>query len=129
MISPVVTVLLLFFLGSTGLFLFRHNVIVVLMGLELMLFAANLLLIFSSVQLDDLIGQLFGLLVLAVAAAESAIGLAILVVYYRLRGSISLDYISALKGLFKNGAFSFATSSLGSVFVSFLWPLARLLGS
>jgi len=99
-LSPLPPLLLLFFLGTSGLFLFRHNIIVVLMGIELMLLAVNLLLVFFSVQLDDLLGQLFALFILTVAAAESAIGLAILVVYYRLRGIIAIDYISALKGLF-----------------------------
>lgn len=98
-LSPIPPLLLLFFLGTSGLFLFRNNIIVVLMGIELMLLAVNLLLVFFSVQLDDLLGQLFALFVLTVAAAESAIGLAILVVYYRLRGIIAIDYISALKGL------------------------------
>jgi NADH-quinone oxidoreductase subunit K len=92
------SLLLLFFLGTSSLFLFRNNIIVVLMGIELMLLAVNLLLVVFSVLVDDLQGQLFALFVLTVAAAESAIGLAILVVYYRLRGIIAIDYISALKG-------------------------------
>lgn len=92
------SLLLLFFLGTSSLFLFRNNIIVVLMGIELMLLAVNLLLVFFSVLVDDLQGQLFALFILTVAAAESAIGLAILVVYYRLRGVIAIDYISALKG-------------------------------
>jgi NADH-quinone oxidoreductase subunit K len=90
--------LLLFFLGTSSLFLFRNNIIVVLMGIELMLLAVNLLLVSFSMLLDDLQGQLFALFILTVAAAESAIGLAILVVYYRLRGIIAIDYISSLKG-------------------------------
>lgn len=90
--------LLLFFLGTSSFFLFRNNIIVVLMGVELMLLAVNLLLVSFSVGLDDLQGQLFALFILTVAAAESAIGLAILVVYYRLRGIIAVDYISSLKG-------------------------------
>jgi len=90
--------LLLFFLGSSGMFLFRNNIIVVLMGIELMLFSVNLLLVLFSFSLDDLIGQLFALFVLTAAAAESALGLALLVVYYRIRGIVSIDYISSLKG-------------------------------
>jgi NADH-quinone oxidoreductase subunit K len=68
------------------------------MSIEIMLLAVNLNFIFFSIYLDDLIGQLFSLYILTVAAAESAIGLAILVVYYRLRGIISIDNISLLKG-------------------------------
>jgi len=90
--------LLLFFLGSSGMFLFRNNIIVVLMGIELMLFSVNLLLVLFSFSLDDLIGQLFALFVLTAAAAESALGLALLVIYYRIRGIVSIDYISSLKG-------------------------------
>ena len=68
------------------------------MSIEIMLLAVNLNFIFFSVYLDDIIGQMFALYVLTVAAAESAIGLAILVVYYRLRGVIAIDNISSLKG-------------------------------
>jgi len=68
------------------------------MSIEIMLLAVNLNFIFFSVYLDDLIGQMFALYILTVAAAESAIGLAILVVYYRLRGIIAIDNISTLKG-------------------------------
>ena len=68
------------------------------MSIELMLLAVNFNFIIFSVYLDDIIGQVFSLLVLTVAAAESAIGLAILVIYYKLRGIISVDYISTIKG-------------------------------
>ena len=68
------------------------------MGIELMLFSVNLLLVLFSFSLDDLIGQLFALFVLTAAAAESALGLALLVIYYRIRGIVSIDYISSLKG-------------------------------
>ncbi len=68
------------------------------MSIEIMLLAINLNFIFFSIYLDDIIGQIFSLYILTVAAAESAIGLAILVVYYRLRGVISIDNISLLKG-------------------------------
>ena len=68
------------------------------MSIELMLLAVNLNLIIFSVFLDDLIGQLFALFILTVAAAESAIGLAILVVYYRIRGVVSIEYINLMKG-------------------------------
>lgn len=76
----------------------RKNFLVILMSIEIMLLAVNLNFIFFSIYLDDLIGQIFALYILTVAAAESAIGLAILVVYYRLRGIIAVDNISSLKG-------------------------------
>jgi len=85
-------------LGLWALFVMRHNLIIIIMSIELILLAVNLLLIFFSVYLDDILGQIFSLYVLTVAAAESAIGLAILVAYYRLRGNISVEIISFLKG-------------------------------
>lgn len=88
----------LFLLGIWGIFLNRKNIIVMLMSIELMLLAVNLNLCIFSVYLDDLIGQIFALLVLTVAAAESAIGLALLVVYYRVRGTISVEFINLMKG-------------------------------
>lgn len=88
----------LFFLGLSGIVLVRRNLIIILMCLEMMLFAVNLILIGYSVTSDDAVGQLFALLVLTVAAAESAIGLAILVIYYRLRGGVSFNIVTALKG-------------------------------
>ena len=88
----------LFLLGIWGIFLDRKNIIVMLMSIELMLLAVNLNLLIFSVFLDDLIGQIFALLVLTVAAAESAIGLALLVVYYRVRGTISVEFINLMRG-------------------------------
>ena len=88
----------LFLLGIWGIFLNRKNIIVMLMSIELMLLAVNLNLLIFSVYLDDLIGQIFALLVLTVAAAESAIGLALLVVYYRVRGTISVEFINLMRG-------------------------------
>ncbi len=90
--------LLLFLLGIWGIFLNRKNIIIMLMSIELMLLAINLNFLVFSVYLDDIVGQLFALLVLTVAAAESAIGLALLVVYYRVRGTISIEFINLLKG-------------------------------
>jgi NADH-quinone oxidoreductase subunit K len=90
--------LVLFLLGIAGIFLNRKNIIVMLMSVELMLLAINLNFLLFSIYLDDMMGQIFALLVLTVAAAESAIGLAILVVYYRVRGSISVEYINLMKG-------------------------------
>lgn len=90
--------LLLFIIGVWGIFFTRKNFIIILMSIEIMLLAINLNFIFFSIYLDDIMGQIFSLYILTVAAAESAIGLAILVVYYRLRGVISIDNISLLKG-------------------------------
>jgi len=89
---------ILFTLGIVGIFLNRKNVIVILMSVELMLLAVNLNLVAFSAFLGDLTGQVFALMVLTVAAAEAAIGLAILVVYYRNRGTIEVDDINLMKG-------------------------------
>ena len=90
--------MILFLLGIWGIFLNRKNIIIMLMSIELMLLAVNLNFLVFSVYLDDMLGQLFSLLILTVAAAESAIGLALLVVYYRIRGTIAVEFISLLKG-------------------------------
>lgn len=90
--------MILFLLGIWGIFLNRKNIIVMLMSIELMLLAVNLNFLLFSVYLDDVVGQVFALLVLTVAAAESAIGLALLVVYYRVRGTIAVEFINLLKG-------------------------------
>ena len=89
---------ILFTLGIFGIFLNRKNVIVILMSIELILLAVNINLVAFSTFLGDLVGQVFALLVLTVAAAEAAIGLAILVVYYRNRGSIAVEDINLMKG-------------------------------
>lgn len=88
----------LFLCGIWGIFLNRKNIIVMLMSIELLLLAVNLNLLISSVYLDDLVGEVFALLILTVAAAESAVGLAILVIYYRVRGTISVEFINLIKG-------------------------------
>ena len=88
----------LFTLGVFGIFLNRKNVIVILMSVELILLAVNLNLVAFSFYLNDLTGQIFALLVLTVAAAEAAIGLAILVVFYRNRGSIAVEDINMMRG-------------------------------
>ncbi len=88
----------LFTLGIFGIFLNRKNVIVILMSIELMLLAVNINLVAFSRFLDDLTGQVFAMFVLTVAAAEAAIGLAILVVYFRNRGSIAVEDINLMKG-------------------------------
>ena len=88
----------LFTLGIFGIFLNRKNVIVILMSVELILLAVNLNFVAFSSWLDDLTGQIFAMFVLTVAAAEAAIGLAIVVIYFRNRGSIEVEDISTLKG-------------------------------
>ena len=88
----------LFVLGVFGIFLNRKNVIVIMMSIELMLLAVNLNLVGFSMDLQDLQGQVFALFVLTVAAAEAAIGLAIVVVYFRNRGSIEVEDVTLMKG-------------------------------
>jgi NADH-quinone oxidoreductase subunit K len=89
---------ILFTLGVFGIFINRKNVIVILMSVELILLAVNLNLVAFSHFLNDLTGQIFALLVLTVAAAEAAIGLAILVVFYRNRGSIAVEDVNMMRG-------------------------------
>ena len=89
---------ILFSLGIFGIFLNRKNVIVILMSIELILLAVNINLVAFSVHLHDLTGQIFAMLVLTVAAAEAAIGLAIIVVYFRNRGTIAVEDINLMKG-------------------------------
>ena len=89
---------LLFVIGIFGIFLNRKNVIVIMMSIELMLLAVNINLVAFSAHLQDLVGQVFTLFVLTVAAAEAAIGLAILVCFFRNRGTIDVDDINMMKG-------------------------------
>lgn len=89
---------ILFTIGVFGIFLNRKNVIIILMSVELMLLAVNINLVAFSAFLGDLVGQVFALFVLTVAAAEAAIGLAILVVYFRNRGTIAVEDINLMKG-------------------------------
>ena len=89
---------ILFTIGIFGIFLNRKNVIVILMSIELILLAVNINFVAFSTHIGDLMGQVFAMLVLTVAAAEAAIGLAILVVYYRNRGSIAVEDINLMKG-------------------------------
>ena len=88
----------LFVIGIFGLFLNRKNVIIILMSIELMLLSVNINLVAFSSFLHDMVGQVFALLVLTVAAGEAAIGLAILVTYFRNRGSIAVEDINMMKG-------------------------------
>lgn len=89
---------ILFTLGVFGVFLNRKNVIVILMSVELILLSVNLNFIAFSATLGDMVGQVFALFVLTVAAAEAAIGLAILVVFFRNRGSIAVEDVNVMKG-------------------------------
>ncbi len=90
--------MILFLLGVWGIFLNRKNILIMLMSIELMLLAINMNFFVFSVYCDDMVGQLFALFILTVAAAESAIGLAILVITFRLRGSIAVEFLNSMKG-------------------------------
>jgi NADH:ubiquinone oxidoreductase subunit K len=90
--------IILFLIGILGIFLIKKNIIIILMSIELMLLAININFIVFSIYLNDLTGQIFSLFILTVAAAESAIGLAILVIYYRIKGIISINFINSIKG-------------------------------
>lgn len=89
---------LLFTLGVCGIFLNRKNIITILMSIELILLAVNINFVAFSTKLGDLTGQVFALFVMTVAAAEAAIGLAILVIYFRNRGSIAVEDVNMMKG-------------------------------
>ena len=89
---------ILFTLGVLGIFVNRRNIIVILMSIELILLAVNINLVAFSVYLHDVVGQIFAMFVLTVAAAEAAVGLAILVTFFRNRGDISVDDASMMKG-------------------------------
>ncbi|KWV93039.1 NADH-quinone oxidoreductase subunit NuoK [Erythrobacter sp. YT30] len=89
---------ILFVLGVLGIFINRKNVIVILMSVELILLSVNINLVAFSAFMNDLTGQIFAMMVLTVAAAEAAIGLAILVIYYRGRGTIAVDDVNQMKG-------------------------------
>jgi NADH-quinone oxidoreductase subunit K len=88
----------IFAIGIIGIFLNRKNVIIILMSIELMLLAVNINFVSFSIYLQDLVGQVFTMFILTVAAAEAAVGLAIIVIYYKNKGSIKIDHISSLKG-------------------------------
>ena len=88
----------IFIIGVVGIFLNRKNVIVILMSIELILLAVNINLVAFSIYLEDITGQIFTMLILTVAAAEAAIGLAIIVSYYRNKGSVRVEEINQMKG-------------------------------
>ena len=94
----LVVAAILFVLGVFGIFLNRKNIIVILMAIELILLAVNINLVAFSAFLGDMVGQVFAMFVLTVAAGEAAIGLAILVIYFRARGTIAVDDINQMKG-------------------------------
>ncbi len=98
LIHYLVVSAILFTLGAAGIFLNRRNLIVILMAIELILLSVNINLVAFSAFLGDLVGQVFAMFVLTVAAGEAAIGLAILVIYYRGRGTIATDDVNRMKG-------------------------------
>jgi NADH-quinone oxidoreductase subunit K len=89
---------LLFTIGICGVFLNRKNIIIILMSIELMLLAVNINFISFSVFLNDLVGQVFAMFILTVAAAEAAIGLAILIVFFRNNGDIEIEHVNRMRG-------------------------------
>jgi len=89
---------IIFTIGVVGIFLNRKNVIIILMSVELILLAVNINLVSFSIYLQNLTGQVFAMFILTVAAAEAAVGLAIIVIYYKNKGSINVEQISSLKG-------------------------------
>ena len=89
---------IIFTIGIIGIFLNRKNVIIILMSIELILLAVNINLVSFSIYLQNLVGLVFTMFILTVAAAEAAVGLAIIVIYYKNRGSINVEQISSLKG-------------------------------
>jgi len=89
---------IIFTIGIIGIFLNRKNVIIILMSIELILLAVNINLVSFSVYLQNLVGQVFTMFILTVAAAEAAVGLAIIVIYYKNKGSINVEQIDSLKG-------------------------------
>ena len=98
LIHYLVVAAILFTMGVLGIFLNRKNLIVILMAIELILLAVNINLVAFSAVLNDLVGQVFAMFVLTVAAGEAAIGLAILVIYFRNRGDIAVEDASRMKG-------------------------------
>jgi NADH-quinone oxidoreductase subunit K len=97
-IVQFITNILLFLIGVFGILFNRKSILVVLMCIELLLLSVNLNFLLFSVYLDDFYGQIFSLFILTIAASEAAIGLAVLILYYRLRGNISINQIATLRG-------------------------------
>lgn len=97
-LTQIITNLIIFLIGTIGLVFRSTNMLIVLMCIEMILLSTNLNFIVMSIYLDDLTGQIFSLIILTVAAAESAIGLAILILYYRNRKNLNINQINLLKG-------------------------------
>lgn len=97
-VIQIFTNILLFLIGTFGILFNRRNILIVLMCIEIILLSVNLNFVIFSVYLDDFLGQIFSLFILTIAASESAIGLAILILYFRLMGNISISEIAILKG-------------------------------
>jgi NADH-quinone oxidoreductase subunit K len=97
MLNFILFNILLFFIGLAGIFVIRKNLLIFLMAVEIILLSLNLNFIYISLYLDDFLGQLFSFLILVLAAAESAIGLTFLIIYYRLRQNSNIRYINILK--------------------------------
>ena len=89
---------IIFTIGVIGIFINRKNVIIILMSIELILLSVNINLVSFSIYLENLVGQIFAMFILTVAAAEAAVGLAIIVIYYKNKGSIHVEQINSLKG-------------------------------
>lgn len=90
--------LVLFFFSILGIFITKKNLIIILISTELLFLSINFNFLIFSVYLDDMVGQIFSLLILTISASEAAIGLAILIIFYRIRGVISINFINSLKG-------------------------------
>jgi NADH-quinone oxidoreductase subunit K len=97
-LTQIITNVILFSLGLLGMVFNKRSILIILICIELILLSVNLNFVTFSIYLDDSYGQIFSLLILTIAAAESAIGLAILILYYRLRGRIDINQIATLKG-------------------------------
>jgi len=97
MFSPLILSMTMFILGSLGMALSKKSILITLISLELLLLSANINFVVFSIFLDDFLGQIYSLMILTIGAAESALGLAIIIVYYRLRGGMQVDSIDLLK--------------------------------
>jgi len=97
-ITLICVPIFIFFIGLIGIFINRRNILLIIMCIELNLLAINFSFLVTSFYLDDVLGQIYTIFILVVAAAETSIGLAILVVYYRIRGTISIEFLNKLRG-------------------------------
>ena len=97
-IALICVTIFIFFIGLIGIFINRRNILLIIMCIELNLLAINFSFLVTSFYLDDVLGQIYTIFILVVAAAETSIGLSILVVYYRIRGTISIEFLNKLRG-------------------------------